>query len=143
MTTAIGGGVALQRLWDVESRNTPHPAGQTGSSQYRRAFLANAITSTLAVALLRWKKPRRFGNASPTLDFSLLLLVRALDALVQASLLRKARDIAVGQVQALSHDGRASSSSASPDTRILDRQCEDLAKEWKRKITTRLDALVF
>lgn len=150
ITAAVGGGAALQRLWGFLERRYTHPPAwvhyiNSKLSLCQRAFLANIITSTLAATLLRWKKRRQPGTASPTLNLSLLFLVRALDASVQAFLLRKAR-----QVLALSRNGVASRPSGLPltppdthDTRLLDKQCENFAKEWQKNIATHLDALVF
>ena len=152
ITAAVGGGVALQRLWDFLERRYTHPPAwvhyiSSKLTLCQRAFLANVITSTLAVTLLRWRRRRRLGTASPTWDLSLLFLVRALDASVQAFLLRRARVSAARQVQALSRNGVASRPSGPPstpsDTKLLDMQCEDLAKEWQKKAATHLDALVF
>ncbi|KAG8219811.1 hypothetical protein J3R82DRAFT_784 [Butyriboletus roseoflavus] len=146
ITAAVGGGAALQRLWDFPERPYTHPVHYIHSklTLCQRAFLANVITSTLAVTLLRWRRRRRLGTASPTLDLSLLFLVRALDALVQAFLLQKARETAA---RALPRDGVAPQPSGlpstPPDTRLLDMQYKDLAKEWQRKVATHLDVLVF
>ena len=126
ITTAVGGAAALQRLWDLlERRYTRVHYVNSKLASYQRAFLANVATSTLAVTLLRWRRYRRLGT---TLDLSLLLLVRAFDASVQAFLLQKARE-----AHALPCDG-----TSSPDKRR-----EDLAKEWQKKAATHLDALVF
>ncbi|KAH0838300.1 hypothetical protein J3R83DRAFT_6577 [Lanmaoa asiatica] len=152
ITAAVGGGAALQRLWDLlERRYTHHPVWvhyiNSKLLPCQKAFLTNVLTSSFAVTLLRWRGRRRLGTASPTLDLSLLFLVRAFDALVQAFLLRKARETAARQARALSRNGVASHPSELPftpaGTRVLDKQCEDLAKEWQKKIATRLDALLF
>lgn len=152
ITAAAGGGAAVQRLWAFLDHRYPHPPAwihyiNAKLSLCQRAFLANVITSTLAVTLLQWRKRRQLRAASPTLDLSLLLLVRALDASVQAFLLRKAREIAARQIQAPSRNGVASRPSGlpltPPDTRLLDQHRKDLTKEWKRKVATHLDALVF
>lgn len=155
ITAAVGGGAALQRLWDFLERQYTHsPAWvhyiNSKLSLCQRAFLANVITSTLAVTLLRWKKRRQLGMASPTLDLSLLFLVRALDASVQALILRKAWENAARQVQALSRNGVASCPSGlpltspdTPDTRLLGKQCGDSSKDWQKNVATHLDALVF
>jgi ABC-type multidrug transport system fused ATPase/permease subunit len=147
ITAAVGGGAALQRLWNfLEHRHTHHRGAwvhyiNSKLSLCQKAFLANIISSTLGVVLLRWTRYRRLGA---TLDLSLLLLVRALDASVQAFLLQKARRIAGRRVRVPSHNDVESRLSKVPsDTRLLDKQSEDLAKEWKNKVATHLDALVF
>ncbi|KAF8560354.1 hypothetical protein OG21DRAFT_1502658 [Imleria badia] len=152
ITAAVGGGAALQRLWDfLERRHTLHwPWIRhiiSKLSHWQRTFLANTISSTIAVILLRRTRCRRLGAVSPTLDLSLLFLVRAFDASAQSFLLRKAREIAARQVLAPSRNDVALRSSrvpsAPPDTRLLDKQSEDLAKEWYNKVSMYLDALVF
>ncbi|KAF8140263.1 hypothetical protein EV363DRAFT_1426683 [Boletus edulis] len=137
ITTAVGGGAALQRLWNV----LEHRHINSKLSLYQRTFLANALSSTFAIILLRWKRYRRPGTVSPTLDLSLLFFVRALDASVQLLLLRKGRE---RQVQApLCNVVASRASSTPPDTRFLDKQSESLAKEWQNKVAMHLDTFVF
>lgn len=147
ITAAAGGGAALQRLWNVLERQPVLGWSwihyiNSKSSLCQRTFLANVISSTFAVTLLRWKRYRRLGTVSPTLDLTLLFLVRALDALVQRFLIRKARRVVEREVQASSRDDVALRAS---DTRLLDKQPEDLAnlKEWKNRVSMHLDALIF
>ena len=151
ITAAVGGGAALRRLWDFLERRYTHWAWvhhiNSKLSLCQRTFLANVISTTLGVILLRRTRYTRRGAASPTLDFTLLLLVRVLDASVQAFLLRKAREIAARQVLAPSRNDVASRPSkvpsTPPDARLLDKQSEDFAKEWQNKVAMHLDALVF
>ena len=142
ITTAVGGGAALYRLWDWLARQyTLVNCISLKLSPCRRAFLANVATSTLAITLLRH---RRLGKASPTLDLNILFLVRALDALVQAFFCRKAREIAAREIRAVSGDGVLSIPSLTPsDTSLSDKRREDLAREWQKMAATRLDAFVF
>lgn len=143
ITIAVGGGAALQRFWNfLVCRHTHRQAWvhhiNSKLSLCQRAFLANVISSTLAVILLRRIRFRRMGGVSPTLDLNLLLLVRALDASVQALLLQKGREIAVQQAPRPS-----TVSFTPPDTRMIDKQTKDLAKEWQDKAAIHLDAFVF
>jgi hypothetical protein len=157
MTVAVGGGAALQRLWDIlcsrnshcrsedtqaESAPSPPPVGgwsqsfnldlvygiNSKLSRYQRAFLANVLTSTLAIILLQRRRRRRAGPVSPMMNLSLLFLVRALDASVQSLLSRKAREVVARQAR---------------DTISLNKQPGGLAQDWQRKVATRLDALIF
>ena len=148
ITAAIGGGAALQRLWNFLERRDAHAWVHYINSKLslcQRAFLANVISSTFGVILLRWTRYRRLAAVSPTLDLSLLLLVRAFDTWTQAFLLRKARGIVARRVRVPSRNDVASRllPFTPPDTRLLDKQSEDLAKEWQNKVAMHLDALVF
>ena len=139
ITAAVGGGAALQRLWHVLERRHvlywPWVRYITSKlSRWQKTFLANVISSTIAVILLRWTRYRRLAPVSPTLDLSLLFLVRALDASVQAFLLQKAREIAAR---------RPSRNATLHDTRLLDKRSEDLAKEWHNKVAMYIDGFVF
>lgn len=143
ITTAVAGGVALQRLWNSPQRRQTHH----WLPLFLKTLLANAISSTFAVTLLRWRRHRRLGAISPTLDLSLLFLVRALDASVQAFLLRKGREIAARRVHASSRGDAAlqpsSIPSTSADTKLFDKQSEAFAKEWQNKLAVHLDTFVF
>ena len=137
ITAAVGGGAALQRLWDVlRRRHLWAHYINSKSSPWQRAFLANAATSTLAVALLRRK---RHGRVSPTLDLTLLFFFRALDAFIQALLHQRAREVA-RRVHASPDNGVA---PQLPDASSLDRWHEDLARDWQKRAATHLDALFF
>ncbi|KAF8846379.1 hypothetical protein BDN67DRAFT_940190 [Paxillus ammoniavirescens] len=175
MTVAVGGGAALQRLWDIlcsrdghhrsedtqaESAPSPPPVGDRSQSfnldlvygiysklsQYQRAFLANVLTSTLAIILLQRRRRRRIGPVSPMMNLSLLFLVRALDASVQSLLFRKAREVVARRARLLPHlliSGPSGDPVPFPDTISLNKQPGVLAQDWQRKVATRLDALIF
>ncbi|KAF9229279.1 hypothetical protein BS17DRAFT_771260 [Gyrodon lividus] len=176
ITIAVGGGAGLQRLWDILGSWASHRRSedtQAGSarllppvdgrshwnfkawlhgvnsklSRYQRAFLANVITSALAVILLQWRRPRRVGSVSPTMNLSLLFLVRALDASVQSLLSRKAWEVISRQGRMppphLLISGLSGDPMSLPDGILLNEQSGDLAKKCQRKIATRLDAVIF
>lgn len=134
ITIAVGGGAALQRLWDWSKRRyTPI---HSKLSPRQSAFLANMATSTLAVTLLRWRRHKRPGMPSPSLDLSLLFLARAFDASMQAIFLRTARERTARDARSPSCDGETS------DTSLSHKQ-QDLARKWQRTATGHLDALIF
>ena len=104
MTLAIAGGRALDQLWttidppkaDKLDSKAKHAWHQM--SAFQRTFLANTLSSSIAVMLLTLRRRRQHiptapipltipappQRGSPTLDLTLLLLVRALDAQVQS-----------------------------------------------------------
>jgi len=129
MTLGVGGGSALQHLWAWLEKTYGESQGPTfgdanttfAHTQLRRvlaytaslpvlgkAFVANAMSATLAILMLQSRRRGRPDHrvaslpltvpmqdsliqdgrrASPTLDLSLLLFVRAMDALVRATIL--------------------------------------------------------
>lgn len=97
MTLAVAGGKFLDKFFKKNS--IPYRDQRSFTAENHRTFLANAISSTVAVVLFtsRNKRPARgtstipftlsiSQSTSPTLDLTLLILVRALDARVQAYL---------------------------------------------------------
>lgn len=97
MTLAVAGGRVLDNFFKKNS--IPYKNQRSFTAENHRTFLANTISSTVAVILFtsRNKRPPRSTstipftlsiprNTSPTLDLTLLILVRALDARVQAYL---------------------------------------------------------
>ncbi|KIJ68456.1 hypothetical protein HYDPIDRAFT_173171 [Hydnomerulius pinastri MD-312] len=162
ITVAIAGGAGLQRLWEIlecregspqlEDKLSPPPARDWTQrlklTQYQKAFLANVVTSTLAIILLQWRGRRRAGRISPTTDLSLLFLVRALDASVQSLLYQKGQQVPNGKASTIPPHLMIYGPSGEPislpnSISSLNETSEDLAKEWQKKIATRLDALVF
>ena len=95
MAVAFGGGAALEKWW---AKNEPL------STTSRDTMVAYALSSALALGLVdmrnkAWthgiaaappgRKPGAPARTSPTLDFTLLLLVRALDSVVQGWIRRQ------------------------------------------------------
>lgn len=149
ITTAIGGGAALQALWSALEQDEADYAALLGDrlatrlrklkaylsslKPSRKTFIVNSLSSFLAIVLLQSRRrsaqtqkahipwtvpiaPRskwEVGRTSATLDLTLLLFVRALDTIV-----RRAIFWVVGD------------------------EAEDAPKQ-RRKITTRLDAVMF
>lgn len=91
-----------------------------GLKPVHRAFISNGISSSFAFYLLQAGRRRPWNAAaprdSPTLDLTLLLLVRAIDMTVQAIVLRR---------------------TAKPDAAERERL------RHRRTLTTRIDAFVF
>lgn len=113
MTLAIGGGRGLDQLWmaldrrfgpsDTMMNTTSNShAVHRRLSPSQRTFLANILSSSAAVMLLTFTRrsrhipiasipltvPAPFPRGSSTLDLTLLLFVRALDAGAQSFFLR-------------------------------------------------------
>ncbi|KAJ8489777.1 hypothetical protein ONZ51_g2748 [Trametes cubensis] len=105
ITVGVAGGAAIRHIWEKWETQTR----QNGSEELPRAleavkvwlgslkdshktFLSNVISSTLAIALLHSRRTHAksawVGRPSPTLDLSLLFLVRAMDSLVQFALFK-------------------------------------------------------
>lgn len=109
MTVGVGGGAALQRLWDAWERTYKQGEAElevpsqglsvrgkvelwmSRLKHSQKAFAANAISAALAILLLQSGIPRSFKSTndkkrtSATLPLTLLLLVRAMDAVVRAT----------------------------------------------------------
>lgn len=141
MTLAIAGGRALDQLWttlvppevnkvDLKAKQAWHPM-----SPSQRTFLANTLSSSIAVMLLTLRRRRQHIptasipltvpapplRGSPTLDLTLLLLVRALDAQVQSFFRRSHRR----------QDNYSHRSQTAEEKRVIQR------------LSTNLDAFVF
>jgi hypothetical protein len=192
MTAAVGGGAAIQRLWNIleESKDWPwegahsHDPSSNASkafpsekypwtklqkwlaspslSPWQKDFMANCISCTIAIYLLQGGRRRTAipasggvpipytpplpgtsssGRITPTLDLTLLLLVRAADALIQSEVWKRTDKYRPGQEVDGSEDV----------IKIQDLQCDllrrkrqdDIATRWRAKMTSRIDASVF
>ncbi|KAH9954422.1 hypothetical protein BC827DRAFT_1143868 [Russula dissimulans] len=116
ITIALGGGSALRTLWKrLDQRQAGSiPRSESGSHlkpwQWQKSFISNALASFVAITVLQHR--RRSGHAqngvhipltvpishaptvergrmSATLDLTLLVLVRAFDALLQGLVFRR------------------------------------------------------
>ncbi|KAI0639410.1 hypothetical protein C8Q77DRAFT_1152392 [Trametes polyzona] len=140
ITVGVAGGAAIRHLWETWAENEGTSCESAGECQDalgkvrawlaslkdpHKTFLSNVISSTLAVALLHSRRKHArsagVGRPSPTLDLSLLFLVRALDSLVQLALFKP--------------------SEASQ--RDLPDAVKQKERATRNKWSTRLDALVF
>ncbi len=142
ITVGVAGGSAIRHLWDRWEGSTEADSG--GDTACRRddtlgnvrtwlasfkddqkTVLSNVISSTLAIALLHSRRRHAtsawVGRPSPTLDLSLLLLVRAIDSLVQLALFKPSK----------------------ASERYLPATVKEQRKATHQKWSTRLDALVF
>ena len=103
ITVGVAGGAAIRQVWQRweagTERNGVHGNAMEKLREYvvslqdwQKAFLSNALSSTLAIALLHSRRRHAtsvsVGRPSPTLDLSLLVLVRAMDSVVQMGLLK-------------------------------------------------------
>ncbi|KAH9004027.1 hypothetical protein EDB86DRAFT_2122887 [Lactarius hatsudake] len=115
ITVAIGGGSGLQFLWRRLERKwtkAPRGSGESGLlarlEPWQKTFVCNVLASLTAITLLharrrpvhtrkvdipipiaRTREPER-GHFSATLDLTLLVLVRAFDALTQRIIFERA-----------------------------------------------------
>ncbi|KAI0825127.1 hypothetical protein BC628DRAFT_1410532 [Trametes gibbosa] len=137
ITVGVAGGAALRHLWRKWESETLPKAGEPQDALGRvkvwlaslkdshKTFLSNVISSTFTIALLhsgrKHVKSVEVGRPSPTLDLSFLLLVRAMDSLVQLVLFKPSEE----------------SERYLPDA--VKRKRRAASNKW----STRLDALVF
>lgn len=149
-TVAVGGGAALQSWWDKEEANTTASA-PTSSSRPRRVmtwlqelsipemhktFISYCITSSVCIFLLQSK--RRRDRPSRTLDLTLLLFVRAFDAAIQTFVFHRTSRVRENKP--------AGPSQLRPEVirhRLLKGTHEQLQKERRDVLTTRIDGFVF
>lgn len=138
ITVGVAGGAVTRSVWDRWEEWTEERGDSASESVLgkvltwlsslkggRRTFLSNVISSTLAIALLhscrRHTTSAWVGKPSPSLDLSLLLLVRAMDSVVQLALFK----------------------ASGASERHLPVPVKEEKRANRRKWSTRLDALVF
>ncbi len=122
ITVALAGGSALRILWKrldqrkvektFRSEQDAIPRLQARLKPWQKTFICNALASLAAISLLQRRRRSMHtrnvyipltipisqshkaerGRMSPTLDLTLLVLVRAFDALVQGLVFRRAGD---------------------------------------------------
>ncbi|OSX67574.1 hypothetical protein POSPLADRAFT_1064166 [Postia placenta MAD-698-R-SB12] len=156
MTAGVGGGTAIRMLWDMlatsaepdvasENKDTNHTWTKlwhwlSSLKDSQKTFISNMLSASVAISLFHSRngrssssassttilpsippipadtaqRPRSGVKSSITLDLTLLLLVRAMDSLIERAEKRN---------------------SPSPTERDIERR--------KRRLRTRLDALVF
>lgn len=189
ITLGIGGGAALQHLWNTWDESSEWPWSRlntntgTDSTKPRvdssgilqkisklsqklthsqKTFISNLISSSLALTLLQRGITRRLQRrasvnlipdapphtrTSPTLDLTLLLLVRDVDSLVQTFVFRRSSSNLVF-LKPNSDSTHANEGVAAVKLGEELRKLE-LAKYKKeeglrrQRLTTRIDALVF
>ncbi|KAI0335265.1 hypothetical protein GY45DRAFT_1317194 [Cubamyces sp. BRFM 1775] len=138
ITVGVAGGAAIRHIWEKWETDTSEKGSERlprtlqtvkvwlGSlKDSHKAFLSNVISSTLAIALLHSRRTHAksawIGRPSPTLDLSLLFLVRAMDSLVQFALFKP----------------------AEASERHLPEPTKEEKRATRHKWSSRLDALVF
>lgn len=196
ITVAVGGGAALQRLWQLMEapsedadtyssfeQSSPSAAGRqpdAGMLERNRtyqklkkwsmarpckAFVCNLISSTIAIILLQGKDSRSRSKSvlikrvnipltipidsnatkngsSPTLDLTLLLLVRAVDATVQ-SMVFKGSEACCSRAHAIDILSANGEILVSQPGTAEARNKKDEETKWRQKLTTRIDAFIF
>lgn len=158
VTLAVGGGSILRSLWNVLDQLPPpsddeHPYRRVLRRLQRslasldltvtqKTFISFCLTSSLGIFLLQNGRHRSiFSRPKPsrTLDLTLLLLVRALDAVVQSFVFH--RSSRVRDQSTKSHH-----TSLPPDAlrqRLLKEKHEIAQKKNRDTLTTQIDGLVF
>lgn len=134
ITVAVAGGASLKSLLDSLDRGrlgTTYAKVKTflsGLGSAQKTFLANAISATIAILLMHHRRPRTPSvpgilppKQSHTLDLTLLVFVRAMDAVVRGVYLPAVRQ-------------NDSSSDVGAQERAVAR---------RRTLAARLDAFVF
>ena len=160
VTVAIGGGSTLKALWDAlqDSRPSLKDAppykrvlnrlrqwlDSLGLTDAQRTFISHSITSAIAIVLLQTGRHRfillKEPKPSRTLDLTLLLFVRAADALTQSFVFHRTSHV---------RDRTASSKlgvQPKPEAirqRLLKEQHKQVHQEKIDILTTRIDGLVF
>lgn len=131
-------------------------------SPSHKAFISNLFSSTLAILLLQGRRrskapPGKTVNIpltmpidtyttksgpSPTLDLTLLLLVRAVDATIQSMMFKRSEtDWSKSEtIDILGADGEVLVSQAGTVEAQKKRKEET---EWRQRMTTRIDAFIF
>ncbi|KAI0651860.1 hypothetical protein C8Q79DRAFT_1005114 [Trametes meyenii] len=135
ITVGVAGGITIRHLLN-QCEGEAQEGEENGTLWRLRAwsrsledshktFLSNVISSALAVALLHSRrkhaKSAYVGRPSPTLDLSLLFLVRAMDSLVQLAFFKP----------------------PVASERLLPEPVKEEKRAVRNKWSTRLDALVF
>lgn len=132
ITLAVAGGAFLKKTWAKSKKHFLSPEHET--------FVANTISASVAIFLLQRRHRRRARRdaTSPTLDLTLLLLVRAMDSLVQSFVMRSSAsginpqiaDFKDGLLPQVVHHK-------------LQKEKEKRDKETSRRWTEQIDAFVF
>lgn len=173
VTLAVSGGALLNQLWEdylssAESRQKCSASASLKAllgrcTPMERAFLSNALASTLGYMLLRSGRVRNTRlkqlksqdsvipmtvpqaverDPSHTLDLTILLLVRAMDAFVQNVVFHRSGSADVKAE--MTEKGRADPAGDSTElTERLMKEKEKQTRSKRRRLTTSIDALVF
>lgn len=172
MVTCVAGAASLRYLWtsvvnhveNVHNSTAEKDTGSLGRLVFRMrslgltpaqiTFISNVISSSIAVILLQ-KGAARQGRAkkvdanansparvSPTLDLTLLLVVRALDSVIQSMILRTTRPVSN------SRETRSNTTTRNGVEPLLvqeklQREEAKRVNEERQQVTVRVDAILF
>ncbi|KAK0198309.1 hypothetical protein F5146DRAFT_1158293 [Armillaria mellea] len=135
ITLAVGGGATVRHLWT----SFDGAAAKDKLTSTQKTFISYALSSAIGILLLQ--KGRRRSNVhnapSRTLDLTLLLFVRAVDALVQSFVYKRSSRV---RVRELSVDVEHHPDLLSQ--RLL-REKHQATGSDSPSFTARIDALVF
>jgi hypothetical protein len=135
-------------------------------SPSNKTFIANILSSSIAIALLQAGRRRSYrlrrvpdpksvpipltvpisaassaNGPSPTLELTLLLFVRAVDAMVQSFVFKRSEPRR--RVPRSGQDSKAYAAPALVRDRLLREKEKEHSKAKRRRLTSRIDALVF
>lgn len=150
-------GLMTSQLWESIMIPVKEWVKSIKLSPERRTFIANVVASSVGILLLQAGRERavrlseanplkvkRHGNEriSPTLDLTLLLLVRALDSLVQSFIHSQIgwRD---GDEAPKAKDHHHSAAEPNLVRDLLEKEQKRRKNVFIDKLTTRIDALLF
>ncbi|KAG6336577.1 hypothetical protein ID866_2515 [Astraeus odoratus] len=175
VAVAISVGQSLRRIWelpetklgppgpteaecahlegDPRSPDTPSHTSNLRFAPYQTTFLANALSSIIALGILQRRhqhyvslsKRQRSHTSSPTIDLSLWVLVHALDALVQSKLLscRVTHNMILSRRQSVTGDPCPEGSSSSNGDTLQGALSKNTTKRNFTEISSLLDSVVF
>ncbi|KAK0208203.1 hypothetical protein DFS33DRAFT_421638 [Desarmillaria ectypa] len=146
ITLIVGAGATVRHLWtgfdETESKYTKIAKENLAYSKLQstqKTFISYALSSAIGILLLQRGRgrPNVQNMPSRTLDLTLLLFVRAVDALVQSFVYKRSSRVHVRE--------RSTDVEHRPDLlrqRLL-REKHQTARSNIRGLTARIDALVF
>ncbi|PBK77357.1 hypothetical protein ARMSODRAFT_277814 [Armillaria solidipes] len=140
ITLAVGGGATVRHLWtgfdDADNKYTKIVKDKLALTSTQKTFISYALSSVIGILLLQ--KGRRRSNVqnapSRTLDLTLLLFVRAVDALVQSFVYKRSSRVRVRE--------RSVDVEHRPDL-LSQRLLREKHQTTRTGFTARIDALVF
>lgn len=139
ITLAVGGGATVRHLWTSLDDAGNKTAEDKQATSTQKTFISYALSSAIGIFLLQKgrKRPGVQNAPSRTLDLTLLLFVRAVDALVQSFVYKRSSRVRVGE--------RSVDVEHHPDllSQRLLREKHQTTKSDIPGLTARIDALVF
>jgi len=168
LTLAVAGGALLKKYWtvwkdllddlcNVVDGLDPHPVvedsrgdniGGNTTSQFanitpeKETFLSYIVSSSIGVWLLQAETGKKRAM-HPTLDLTLLLLVRTVDSLVQGFIIQKLSCFYPFSVKPVESIDKGKEKVTRHDEPQVEDDSRSREKEIKQLLASRLDAVVF